>query len=94
MFAAGWDFTLAVLPDGSLIGRGDNSSGALSIPPGATNVVSVATVAYESLLLRTDGTVIEWNNSTTNTHPELSNVVAIASDFGTDRTTDVSRNAH
>jgi len=80
VLVAGTYVTFALLPDGSLIGRGDTSSHALPLPPGATNVVSVASVEYESLLLRADGTVLEWNYFATNSHPELTNVVAIASD--------------
>ncbi len=76
--------TLAVRADGTVIGWGDNSAQLLNVPEGLSNVVALSVGAFgeNAMALRADGTVWEWDRVVTNTHPELSNVVAVASANG------------
>src|SRR2546423_12183843 len=41
---------------------GSNSYGQTNVPPGLTNVVSIAGGAYHSLALKADGTVVGWGS--------------------------------
>ncbi|HVM48827.1 MAG TPA: hypothetical protein VMU04_12420 [Candidatus Acidoferrum sp.] len=72
---------LAIRADGTVIGWGDNSYGLLNVPEGLSDVVALSVGGFgeDALALRADGTVWEWDASVTNTHPDLSNVVAVAS---------------
>ena len=40
--AAGWDHSLALKQDGSVVGWGDNTYGECTAPAGLTNVVAIA----------------------------------------------------
>jgi hypothetical protein len=64
-----------------VVAWGDNSSGKTNVPPSATNVMAVAAGYFNSLALKSDGTVIAWG-SQTNVPAGLSNVVAIAAGVG------------
>lgn len=70
----------AARDDGTVVGWGDNDSQLLNLPDSLTNVVAVAASddGATVLALRANGTVLEWGSGGTNSHPELSNVVAIA----------------
>lgn len=64
-----------------LVGWGANQGGELSQPFGLSGVTSVATGAYHSLALKSDGTVVAWgnnNNGQTSVPSGLSGVTAIA----------------
>jgi alpha-tubulin suppressor-like RCC1 family protein len=80
-FSAGGNHALALRPDRTVFGWGNNTYGQITIPASATNVIAVAAGINHSLALRADGTVIGWgqNNYNQATIPaNLSNVVAIA----------------
>jgi alpha-tubulin suppressor-like RCC1 family protein len=80
-FSAGGNHALALRPDRTVFGWGNNTYGQIAIPASATNVLAVAAGINHSLALRADGTVIGWgqNNYNQATIPaSLSNVVAIA----------------
>ena len=76
--AVGFYTVLAARDNGTVSAWGDNSQNLLNLPEALTNVVAVSAAVEGSsaMALRADGTVVEWNYSVTNTHPELSNVVA------------------
>ena len=78
--AVGFYTCLAVRADGTVSAWGNDNDNLLDLPEALTNVVAVAASndGSSALALRADGTVVEWNYSVTNTHPELSNVVAVA----------------
>jgi parallel beta-helix repeat protein len=85
--AAGRNHNLALLPDSTVIGWGDNSFGQASPPSNLTNVVAITAGYLHSAALCSNGTVVVWGDNTfgqTNVPPGLSNVVAIAAgDFHT-----------
>lgn len=79
--AAGSFHDLALRPDGTVVGWGQNSDGQISIPPGLTNVIRIASGGNHSLALRKNGTVVAWGSNTFGESlvpAGLSNVVAIA----------------
>jgi alpha-tubulin suppressor-like RCC1 family protein len=60
---------------------GANFYGQTNVPPGLTNVVSVASGSYHVLALRKDGSVVCWghnSNGQTNVPTGLGQVVAVA----------------
>ncbi len=64
----------------SVAAWGINTSGRLSVPPGATNVVAIAAGYDHCLALRSNGTIVAWggNDSGQATPPaDLTNVVSI-----------------
>lgn len=71
---------IAVREDGTVVAWGDNERQLLNLPESLTNVVEIAAGIFgdSALALRADGTIVEWGYNGTNSHPELSNVVAIA----------------
>lgn len=83
--AAGWDHSLALKKDGSVIawggGEGENNHGQATVPVGLGKVVQVAAGSGVSIALRGDGTVVAWgaNESGQTDVPEnLKNVVQVA----------------
>lgn len=59
---------------------GDNTYGQTNVPPGLSNVVSIAAAGH-SLALKADGTIAGWGGNyygQATPPPELSNVVAVA----------------
>ncbi len=83
--AAGWDHSLALKKDGSVIawggGEGENNRGQATVPLGLEKVVQVAAGSSVSIALRGDGTVAAWgaNESGQTDVPEnLKNVVQVA----------------
>jgi sugar lactone lactonase YvrE len=85
--AAGRNHNLALLPDGTVVGWGDNGFGQASSPSNLTNAVAIAAGYLHSAALCSDGTVVAWGDNTfgqTNVPAGLSNVVALAAgDFHT-----------
>jgi hypothetical protein len=71
------DAHLWVVP---VVGWGDNSYGQISVPVNETNVAQVAGGQYDTLALRTDGTVVDWGSSDCpgDVPTGLTNVIAIA----------------
>jgi hypothetical protein len=79
--AGGYDHSLALKRDGTVVGWGRNDSGQATPRLGLTNVAAIAAGYRFSLALKRDGTVVGWgvNDSGQATPPlGLSNVVAIA----------------
>ncbi len=72
---------LALQSDGTVVGWGNDGTGAATTPPGLANVIAIAAGRSGSLALRNDGTVGAWGDNSsgqTNVPPGLTNVVAIA----------------
>lgn len=79
--AAGYTHSLALLPNRTVFGWGDNSYGCVSIPRMASNAVSIAAGHDYSLALRADGTVVGWGSdpsgqATGMPNPGLSNALS------------------
>ena len=71
----------ASTPPGTVVAWGNSLFGQTNVPPGLTNVVSVAGGGYHSLSLRSNGLVVAYGyngDGETTPPPGLSNVVAIA----------------
>lgn len=80
--AGGYDYSLAVKSDGTVVGWGDTNERA--IPPGLSSVVAVAIGGRHTLALKSNGTVTAWGNNTygqTTIPAGLNGVVAIATGF-------------
>jgi alpha-tubulin suppressor-like RCC1 family protein len=78
----GYEFSLALKSDGTIVAWGDNSFGQLDVPSGLSNVIAIAAGAPHSVALKSDGTVLAWGFDgvgETDVPAGLSNVVAIAS---------------
>ena len=83
--AAGWDHSLALKKDGTVIawggGEGENNHGQATVPVGLEKVVQVAAGSGVSIALRGDGTVAAWGaneSGQTNVPENLKNVVQVA----------------
>ncbi len=83
--AAGYEHSLALKPDGSVVGWGSYRTATnyvpISIPAALSNVTAIAGGLAHSLALKADGTVIAWGfdyHGQTNVPSELTNAVAIA----------------
>jgi subtilisin-like proprotein convertase family protein len=79
---AGYDYSLALNYDGTVVVWGDNSQGQANVPAGLDNAVAVAGGMGDSLALRSDRTVTVWGSNVygqTNVPPDLTNAVAAAS---------------
>ncbi len=78
---AGLSHSLALRLDGRVVGWGNNLSGQISMPAGATNVVAISAGGNHSLALKSDGTVLAWGQNSfgqTNVPPAATNAVAVA----------------
>src|SRR5262245_1927814 len=56
--AAGWRHSLALTPDGTIQGWGDNSVGQIAFAAGETDFVAIACGRLHSLAIRTNGHVV------------------------------------
>ena len=77
----GFNYSLGLRADGTVVGWGNNAYGQTNTPPGLSNVMAIAAGYYHSLALKEDGTVLAWGRNVeqqTNVPPALSDVVAIA----------------
>lgn len=81
--AAGYTHALALRADGSVVGWGLNTGGALTIRASATNIVAIAAGYSHSAALRADGRVLLWGSGPTNAPPGLSDMTcfAVAADY-------------
>lgn len=69
------DGVLALRNDGQVIASGE------IVPDGLTNVVSIAAAGSSMFAIKSDGTLVEWNNSGYVSVPDsLTNVVAVSAD--------------
>src|SRR5690349_5204598 len=74
-------FAYAVEPSPKLVAWGDNQFGQTNVPPGLSNVVSVAAGGYHNLALTAEHRVVGWGRDDFGQATMLSgltNVVAIA----------------
>jgi len=78
--AAGYNHSLALRSNGTVVAWGENSYGQTSVPPGLTGVKAIAAGQYHSLALKTDGTLVGWGTDgyQINPTPVLSGIKAIA----------------
>lgn len=84
--SAGWGYSLAIAPDGSLIDWGNDPG---TPPTGLNNLVAVAASHGHSLALTADGTVIVWGSPDLSwawggTPDGLTNIVAISANGDVD----------
>ena len=83
--AAGYEHSMALKNDGTVVVWGDNTYGARTVPSGLTGVVAIAAGAYHSVALKQDGTVSAWgaNSNGESAVPEdLNNVIALSASAG------------
>jgi alpha-tubulin suppressor-like RCC1 family protein len=74
----------AALTVNLLAAWGDNTYGQTTVPAGLSNVVAVAAGYWDSLALRSDGTVVAWDYNVygeTTVPSGLTNVVAVAAGY-------------
>lgn len=79
--AGGTAHSLALLPDGTVVGWGSDLVGEATPPSGLAGVVAIAAGSHLSVALKADGTVVAWGRDDFGqvTVPEgLTDVVAIA----------------
>jgi len=79
--AAGGFHSLALQPDGTVVGWGKNVDGQATPPPELSDVVAVAAGGDHSLALRDNGSVIAWGRNwdgQTSVPSSATNVVAIS----------------
>jgi hypothetical protein len=81
--SAGWEHTLAIAADGSLLDWGDDSAAP---PSGLTNVIAIAAGWGHNLAVRGDGTVVTWGDRAWRVPlPDgLSNIVAVSANGDSD----------
>jgi Regulator of chromosome condensation (RCC1) repeat/F5/8 type C domain len=60
MVAAGWDFSLALKSDGTVVGWGHSKA---TPPAGLTGVTAITAGGNHSLALKSDGTVVGWGSN-------------------------------
>jgi subtilisin-like proprotein convertase family protein len=79
---AGYDFSLAVNNNGTVVAWGDNTFGQTNVPASLTNAVAVSGGYDFSLAVNNNGTVVAWGDNTfgqTNVPASLTNAIAAAS---------------
>ncbi len=64
--AAGWNHSVALRSNGTLVAWGYNTWGQTNVP-GLSNVTAIAAGAYHTLALKSDGTVVAWGLGFANT---------------------------
>jgi hypothetical protein len=84
--SAGWGYSLAIAPDGSLIDWGNDPG---TPPAGLSDLVAVAASHQHSLALQADGTVVVWGDpgrgwAWANIPEGLTNAVAISANGDSD----------
>lgn len=87
--AAGFDYNLALLDDGTVKAWGSLAYGKTTVPSGLSNVKAIAAGVNHAAALKNDGSVVLWG-SCTYVPSDVANAVAIAATF--DRTAAVLAN--
>ena len=82
MVSAMCGLTIALKSDGTVVAWGNDFAGGTRIPQDLSNAVAVAAGCGTSFILRADGTVHYVGNHTNTLIAGLSNVVAIAPEYG------------
>jgi hypothetical protein len=83
--SAGWDFSLVLKPDGTVVAWGTDDRGQVDVPAGLANVTAISAGYNHSLAVRSDGSVTGWGDNTygeLNVPAGLGNVVAVAAGAG------------
>lgn len=83
--AGGYNYSLALKPDGTIVGWNIDGSAVTNLPAGLSNVVAIAAGGYHSLALKSDGNVVAWGDNSsgqTNVPPGLTNAIAVAGGTG------------
>src|SRR3954471_13945733 len=74
--SAGWEHTLVIGADGSLLDWGNDSEAP---PSGLTNVIAIAAGWRHNLAVRADGTVVTWGDRAWRVPlPDPTNIVAVS----------------
>ena len=66
--AAGYQHSLALKSDGTVVAWGSNSSGQATVPAGLTGVTSIVAGDWNNIAITSDGSVVVWGD---NAHSEL-----------------------
>ncbi|WP_407541942.1 hypothetical protein Q0M94_20935 (plasmid) [Deinococcus radiomollis] len=78
---AGYQHSVALKSDSTVVAWGDNTSGQSTVPAGLSGVVAVSAGYRHSVALKSDGTVVAWGDNTSgqlNVPAGLSGVVTVA----------------
>ena len=78
--ATGYEHSLLLKADGTVVAWGVNTGGQTNVPAGLTSVVSISAGARHNSALKADGTVVGWGTGAWANG--LSNVVAVAAGRG------------
>ncbi|MDB6110726.1 MAG: hypothetical protein JWR69_2476 [Pedosphaera sp.] len=78
--SGGYDHSLVLRGDGSVLAYGTDLYGQTDVPPDATNIVRICAGASFSLALRENGTLLVWGGVTNYVPPNATNIVALAPD--------------
>jgi len=76
-FSSVTNATTPVLCPVSLVAWGENRAGQATPPAGLSNVIAIAAGYYQSLAIKTNGTLVGWGDGSVSP-PALTGVVAIA----------------
>ncbi|MEW6157005.1 MAG: immunoglobulin domain-containing protein, partial [Verrucomicrobiota bacterium] len=79
--AAGYDHTIGLKADGTVLAWGANDYGQSNVPAGLSGVKAIAAGGTHSIALRSDGTVVAWGDNRSgqcNVPAGLNDVAAIA----------------
>src|SRR6185369_13824214 len=79
--AAGYNYTLALRDNGTVVSWGYNSDGQTNVPTGLRGVAAIAAASRHSVALKSDGTVVAWGDNSSGqvtVPPGLSGVIAVA----------------
>ena len=60
---AGYDHSLGLKSDGTIVVWGDNSYGQCNVPAPNADFVAIAAGLYHSLGLKSDGTIVAWGGT-------------------------------
>jgi alpha-tubulin suppressor-like RCC1 family protein len=82
--AAGWEHSLALKSDGTMVAWGRNQYGQTNVPAGLADVIAISAGSTHNLALKADGTVVAWGDNysgQTNVPAGLSGVQGVAAGY-------------